>query len=614
MRDFLEIALQYCHDVRSGVRVAGQLEKLAVKRFLSDLTRSGFDVKNATENVQTLLKALKVGAKKPDMNFEYSFNAERAHHACFFIETCPHVKGTLGKLQRDGTRLKLVMEPWQVFITVNLFGWIDSSDLRRFIYFYIEVAKKNGKSTWLSAIALYMCFIDGEPGAEVYAAATSQEQAKIVFGDAKKMVEYSPFMQQRFGIQVSQYAIFQPTTNSTFKALSKDRGGSKDGLNVHFGVIDELHAHPDSSMYDIVADGIAARDQAMVGAISTAGDDNTGVCYRERSTVVNILQCKHAHEQYFGIIFCLDRGDDWRDSKNWPKANPNYGVSVTTKYMQGKYDKVKISPSQEAFFRQKHLNEWVGAVNGWISPSVWENCTSKVKHRELDGQIRFGGYDLASRLDLADWGELIPRLEPDGKIHWYAFVHSYINERVVETKDAINGEKRPDEYPVWRDQGYLIVTPGESTDYKRIQRDIEDASVRDPFYEIGHDPYHAEQLTANLLEEGVQVVEVPQKTEHLSPAMRWIEVLMAEGRFHHCGDPVFTWCALNVVVKEDAKEHIFPRKISPAKKIDAMVAIIIAAARARFHDDESVFDLVPGENGDGWDADEYISNMVVVRR
>ena len=119
-------------------------------------------------------------------------------------------------------------------------------------------------------------------------------------------------------------------------------------------------------------------------------------------------------------------------------------------------------------------------------------------------------------------------------------------------------------------------------------------------------------MTANLLDEGVNVVEVPQKTEHLSPAMRWIEVLMAEGRFHHCGDPVFTWCATNVVVKEDAKENIFPRKISSAKKIDAMVAIIIAASRARFHDDESVFELVPGE--DNGNIDDWLDDMIKVAK
>ena len=219
---------------------------------------------------------------------------------------------------------------------------------------------------------------------------------------------------------------------------------------------------------------------------------------------------------------------------------------------------------------------------------------------------------MASRLDLASWGSLRPQLQEDGKIHWYAFAHSYINDHVIETKQAINGEKRPDEYAVWKSEGWLIGTPGESTDFKRIQRDIENAHIESPFYEVGHDRWHAEQVTANLLDEGLSVIEIPQTTEYLSPAMRWIEVLIAEGRFHHCGDPVLTWCALNVVVKEDTKEHIYPKKISPAKKIDAMVGIIIAAARARHFDDESVFDLVPGE--DAGNVDDWLNDMIKVKK
>lgn len=613
MRDYFQIALQYCDDVRTGVRTAGKLEKLAVKRFLNDLTRSGCPTISDNPDVESLLIKLKVSTKPSDIGFDYEFDEDRARHACFFVETCPHVSGDLAKLKPDGTRNLMIMEPWQVFATVNIFGWVDSDGLRRFLYFYIEVAKKNGKSTWIAALGLYMAFIDGEMGAEVYSAATSKEQANIIFRTANKMVELSPFMQQRFGIEASKYSIYQPTSGSFFKSLSQDRGGTKDGLNVHMAVIDELHAHKDSSMYDITADGIAARSQPLVGAISTAGDDNLGVCYRERTTVENVLLGKAVHEQYFGMIFCLDRGDDWKDPKNWPKANPNYGVSVTVKYLQAKFEKVIISPSQEAFYRQKHLNEWVGAVNGWISPSSWEKCYQKVKEDDFKGLPNFGGYDLASRLDLASWVSLRPRLEADNKIHWYAFAHSYINENVIKTKQAINGEKRPDEYPVWRDQGWLIETPGESTDYKRIQRDIENAHIESPFYEVGHDRYHAEQVTANLLEEGLSVIEIPQTTEYLSPAMRWIEVLIAEGRFHHSGDPVLTWCVTNIVVKPDAKENIFPRKISAAKKIDAGIGTITAAARARHFDDESVFELVPGEGSD-WDADEYISNMVVVRR
>lgn len=611
MRDYFKIALQYCHDVRSGVRTAGQLEKLAVKRFINDLNRSGIPIGSVDDETEKLLKSLKIGAKPPDIDFSFKFDIGRAQHACFFIETCPHVEGELARLKRDGTRHLLMMSPWQIFVTVNIFGWVDYEGLRRFTYVYLEVAKKNGKTTWLAAVGLYMGFIDGEPGSNVYAAATTRDQANILFGAAKTMVTYSPKMQERFGITKQEYSIFQTTTNSSFKALSQDRDGSKDGFNVHCGLIDELHAHKDSGMYDIVSNGIASRAQPLLFAITTAGKDTTSVCYRERKIVVAILKGEATHERYFGMIFCLDKGDDWKDPKTWPKANPNYGISVKPEYLQGMADKCKISPSNEAIFRQKHLNEWVGAVDGWLAESVVTNCEVEVSYKEFKGVIGFGGYDLASRLDLASWVEMRPRLE-DGKIVWYIFAHSYINERVIESNEAINGEMRPDDYPVWRDQGWLIETPGASTDFNRIKEDIVEHHLEYPFYEVGHDPYHAEQVTANLLDDGLNVIEVPQRTEFLNPAMRWIEVLFAEDRIRFCGDPVFKWCILNVVVKEDAKENIFPRKISRAKKIDAAVGMIIAASRAMYWDNEEVFELILGEDSQSFD--DYMNNFMSFSR
>ncbi|PPB87757.1 terminase large subunit [Acinetobacter soli] len=610
MRDYFQIALQYCLDVRSGVRVAGQLEKLAIKRFLSDLSKSGFDLESVPEETQELLKKLKFKLD-PDVDFDYLLSLDRVTHACKFVEACPHVKGKLAKMKPDGTRHKLLLEPWQIFCMMNIFGWVDSDNKRRFLYVYIEVAKKNGKSTWLAAVALYLAFIDGEMGAEVYTAATSRDQAKIVFEDAKKMVEFSPRMRSNFGIEYSQYSVFQTETNSTLKALSQDRGGTKDGLNVHAAIIDELHAHKTADMYDIVANGVAAREEPLILAITTAGDDTTSKCYQERQVVVDILRGKASHDQYFGMVFCLDRGDDWQNPKVWPKANPNYGISVTEKYLNSVFEKVKVSPKQEGITRQKHLNEWVGAVDGWIAPSIWEAAKHEMPESKFKGQVCFGGYDLASRLDLAGWGRLRPRLQ-DGKVHWHIFATPYINERVVDTKEAINGEKRPDEYPVWRDQGHLIVTPGASTDFDRIQQDIEKFHTENSFYELGHDPYHAAQLTSNLMDQGINVIEVPQVTQYLSEPMRWLEQLLAEGRLHHDGNPVLQWCVLNVVVRPDAKENIFPRKTSPGKKIDLAIGMIIAASRAMHYDNESVFDLVAGD--DDGNIDDWLNDMIKVAK
>lgn len=589
-RDYLAIANQYAEDVLNGTRVAGQLEKLACKRYLSDLKRA-----------------------KSDPEFDYKLDAERARHACFFIETMPHVKGEMARPDRNGNRKKLIMDPWQVFATVNLFGWINSSGFRRFVYAYIEIAKKNGKSTWAAAMALYMAFVDGEPGAEVYAAATNYEQASIVWKDAKQMVEFTPAFQQKFGVSTTQYTIYAEHNNSVFKPLSSDKRGTKDGLNVHFAIEDELHAHKDSGMYDIVADGIAARLQPMILAITTAGDDTMGVCYRERSIVVAILKGKSVHERYFGLIFCLDKRDDWRNPANWPKANPSLGATFQLSYLLDKFDKIKTSPSMEALFRQKSLNEWVGAVDSWISSVLWKKALDPRPEKVFFGVPSFGGMDLASRLDLAGWVKLYPRLADNGKIHWHVFSHAYINEHVVESKEAINGEKRPDEYRVWVDQGYLIATPGASTDFDRIERDILDSHGESGFFQFAYDQHNAHQISTHLEDDGIQMVDVPMRWQYLSPAMKWLESLLVDGRLHHDGCPVLAWCMGNVVVKPDANENVFPRKATPAKKIDLAVALIIAAARAMHFDNPEVLDLHP-EGSDSAAMDDYLKDFVRVSR
>ena len=588
-RDYLAIAEQYVDDVLSGRRIAGKLEVLACKRHRNDLQRS-----------------------KSDPDFDYRLDPARANHICFFIETMPHVKGKLAKIGADGTRPRLIMEPWQVFATVSLFGWVDAEGVRRFVYAYIEIAKKNGKSTWAAAIALYMAFVDGEAGAEVYAAATGYDQAKIVWQDAKMMVEYSPAFRERFGVSTTQYLIKAEHNNSIFKPLSSDKGGTKDGLNVHFAVEDELHAHKDSSMYDIIADGIASREQPMILAITTAGNDRTGVCYRERTTVYNMLHGKIQLERYFGLIFCLDEKDKWDDPKNWGKANPSLGAALSMSYLLDKAEKVKETPSMEPLFRQKSLNQWVGAVNGWLQRATWQAARYDIAEKAFAGVACFGGLDLASRLDLAGWCKLYPRLGNDGRVHWHVFSRQYINSKVVESSKAINGEKRPDVYHEWAAQGWLTVTTGNSTDFDEIERDILDSHIESKFYEIGYDQHNGHQLAQHLIDADISLVEIPQVWKYASPAMKWLEALLADGRLHHNGDPVLEWCVLNVVVKPDNNQNIFPLKASPAQKIDAAVALINAAARAMFYDHVSVLDLA--QSSDEGDFDDFIQDVRGVSR
>lgn len=597
-RDYVAIARQYADDVLSGAVVAGEYIRAACQRYLSDLHRSD-----------------------TDPGFDYRLSADRAAHACRFIECMPHTKGQHARAV-NGRVPTLVMEPWQVFATVNLFGWVDADGIRRFVYCYIEVAKKNGKSTWLSGVCLYMATADGEPGAEVYTAATNYDQAKIVWSDCAAMLKKLPALAARFGAHQTIYDIKFAANNAVLKPLATDKGGSKDGLNVHCAAIDEVHAHKDSLTYDIVASGIAARQQPLVIAITTAGTDTTGVAYRERTIVTKILTGQAEHDRYFGLVYCLDSGDDWRNEANWIKANPSLGVTIPIDYLRDKAAKVALSPTSESEFRQKSLNEWVGVRNGWISiTEQWEPLADPaLRESDFVGCPRVGGLDLASRNDLAGWVSLYARQEPgQDRVHWYAFCHQYINEKSAETaaqrlaQQAANRARESGNahYPAWASAGWLTVTPGNTTDQDQIERDLIESNRDSPFNELGFDNFNAAMMAGHLLDDGVQMVDVPMRVNPLSPAMRWLESLIADGRLHHDGNPVLSWCLGNVTVKPDANDNIFPRKDAPELKIDAAVGLIVAAARAMLFDSAEVFDL-QSQTADAQMA-EYLADVVSLR-
>lgn len=583
-RNYLEIIKQYCSDVQSGVRIAGKFEKLAVKRFLNDLKRQG-----------------------KDPYFSYTFNIDRVNHVCYFIETLHHVKGKL-------KGVNFILDPWQVFVVGNIFGWEDANGIRRFTHAYIEISKKNGKSTLAAAIGLYMLIADGEGGAEVYAAAANYDQAKIVWEDAREMVKINPELQNEFGVDWTQNKIRIEDGNSKFMPLATDKEGSKDGKNVHCGILDEIHAHKDSETYDIISDGIIARSEPLILGITTAGSNKMGVCWRERSKVLDILNGKNVLERYFGIIFTIDRNDDWRNPDVWPKANPSMGIAFEANYLKDKYSQINGSAAEESRFRQKSLNQWVQGADSWISGSEWELLADpSISESDFYGAPAFGGGDLASKLDLAGFVKWYPKLI-NGRIHWYLFCKQYINEHVVNQRRQTDGQKRPDEYLDWVESGHLIETPGNVTNFGQIKEDIVESHNNSFFYEFGYDPFNASQFGQDLIAHSIEAVEVLQRVLYLSPAMRWIEELIRDERIHHDGNPVLQWCICNIEVKEDNNSNIFPRKPDKARKIDAGVAAIIAASRAMLWDKPEVLDLVPGEGDTAWDVDDYLNNFVAVRR
>lgn len=537
-RDYVAMATQYAEDVVAGSIPACAYVQAACQRQLTDLQRD---------------------------DLRWRFDEERASHVCRFIEKLPHIKGEWAR-----NRKPIVLEPWQVFLLTTLFGWVDDDGLRRFKTAYIEVPRKNAKSTLTSGIGLYLLAADGEEGAEVYSAATTRDQAKIVWQDAKRMADRTPGLQMRFGVETSTHSIHVEHTASWFRPLSRDQGGNLDGLNIHAALVDELHAHKTREVWDVLETGTGARQQPLLLAITTAGFNRAGICYEQRAYSIKILSGAVPDDEYFGIIYTIDDDDDWTDEANWVKANPNWGVSVNPKDIRRKARKAMEMAAAQNNFLTKHLNVWVNADTAWMDMRAWDACHALTLNIEdYAGRPCYIGLDLASKVDIADVSIMFP--EEDGS--FAEFHRHYLPEDAAESG-------KNSQYSGWGRTDDLILTPGNVTDFARIEDDLRDLASRFDVQEVAYDPWQAQYLANNLMEAGLPMVEYRQTVQNMSEPMKQLEALVLSGQWRHTGDPVQTWMVSNVVAHLDAKDNIYPRKEFPENKIDGVVATIMALGRA----------------------------------
>jgi phage terminase large subunit-like protein len=545
-RDYAEIARRYAEAVVAGDIPACKWVQLACQRQLDDLVR--FKGKTSPCRFNPVLKD----------KFGKSFRP--ADRVCAFIECLPHVKGPLA-----GQPIHL--EPWQVFILTTVFGWVKPDGKRRFRRSYIEVPRGNAKSTLSSAVGLYMLAADGEGGAEVYSLATTRDQARIVFGDAQTMARKSSGFRSRFGVAVGAHNMHVLASGSKFEALSAE-GSTLDGLNIHFGCVDELHAHKTRTVYDVVETGTGKRDNSLLWVITTAGSNRAGICYEARTFVTKLLDGVLSDDSQFGIIYGLDDADDWTTEEALIKANPNWGVSVRSEVLLPLQAKAMQLPSAVNNFKTKHLNEWVNADTAWMDMRSWEACAdSSITEDDFIGEECYIALDLASKVDIAAKAKLFRR---DGK--FYAFLSYYLPESAAE-------DGRNSQYSGWARQGLLTLTPGNVTDFDQIEAELLADASRFQIVEVPFDPFQATQLSSHMLAEGLPMVEMRPTVLNFSEPMKELEALVLQKRFIHNGDPILAWMVSNVVCHRDQKDNIYPRKEREENKIDGVVALIMALGR-----------------------------------
>lgn len=540
MEGYVDRALRYARAVVAGEILACKWTRLACERQLRDLERA-----------------------ESDPDWPWRFDVVAAERPCLLIECLPHIKGSWASRT-------IVLGDWQCFVETTVYGWVHrETGFRRFRFAYTEVPRKNAKSTLTSGNAIYMLAADGEEGAEVYSAATTGDQARIVFDAAKAMLRKEPRIAGQFGIGVGEHAIWVRSSSSTFRPLNAE-ASTQDGLNLHFGSVDELHAHKTRHLWDVLETATGSRNQPLLWAITTAGSDRSGICYEQRDYVTKVLQRVVEDDAYFGIIYTIDEDDDWTDEATWAKANPNLGVSVSIDDLRGKCRKAMSTPSAVGNFLTKHLNVWVNADSAWMDMRAWDACADPTLAIEaFAGCEDFEGLDLASKVDLNSHLRLFER-KSDGKI--CVFDTHWLPERAIE-------ESRNSQYAGWQRRGLLRVTDGEVIDMDAIEAEILDGCSRYAVQAVGYDPHQATQLVGHMLDKAVPMVEVRPTVLNFSEPMKTLEAWVLEGKLVHNGSPILTWMVSNVVCHRDQKDNIYPRKERPENKIDGVVALLIAVNR-----------------------------------
>lgn len=508
------------------------------------------------------------------------FDPDAAWHVVHFIERFfVHIKGPLaGK--------PILLDPWQKFWTAVLYGWKTSEGLRRFKRGYEEVARKNGKSTWKGPQGAYLFMMDQEVGAEVYAVATTREQAMSVFKPAfdnlRRWSRRSRGVKRSFTIHEGTNQEKVAFDSSVFKPLPAN-AESLDGLNPHAILFDELHAQKSADVWEVMESALGARLQPLLSAITTAGFMLDGVCTELRRYLIEVLKGERIDDAFFGYVYTLDEGDDPFDPAVWPKANPGLGMSKRWDYMHDMARKAAALPSARANFMTKDLNLWVNSAEGWIEVSVWDKGGKKFDPAMLRGRRCYGGLDLSSTQDLTAFALVFPPPDDDPDGEWYVLVWTWCPQEKIDTQEADDRAS----YKRWAKEGWLTATEGSVTDYRPVKAKILEACRLYDVVEVGFDIWNATHLANELMEHEVPMVAVPQNTGGMYPGAKKFEELVYAKRFRHGGNPVLRWAVSNVSLLFDTNGNFRPdkKKSKGRGRIDPAVAVNMACSRAAVLDD-----------------------------
>jgi phage terminase large subunit-like protein len=545
------IPFQYASDVKFGKIVTGLRIRQAIDRFY-----------NLIESAD---------AKGYWLDHKKGFAVIK-----FFENFLHHTKGkTAGQ--------PFLLSPYQQFTLYNLFAWQTTNEegksIRLIRNVYQKVGKKNGKTAELSGVGLFVKAFDGEEGAEVYVGATKEEQAKLCFQQACDFILKSSLL-QTIGYKVYQKEIKFLPKSAFMRPLGGD-SKTQDGINSHLTIIDEYHAHKDDSVKENLESSSASRLQPITYTITTAGTNVHGVCKNFEDSCINILEGVAEDDTFLIMIHDLDEDDDWQDPKNWIKANPNLGTTVTLDFLQKEFKKTENQPSKIPNFQTKHLNMWVDAPTVWVESKYWDACMQPIKYENFVRLGNCGALDLSSTTDLTAFADIS---EPDEEGFrdldvWFFCPLDTIEKRSKEDRvpykywSNLKRENAKD-----ASDTYLIATPGNMVDYNIVFNKVVEITSERKTNHVEYDRKFSAGLITPLQEAGIELSPFTQTLMNYTSPTKEFERLLRSGKLRVGKNPILKWMLSGCVPIFDTNENVRLDKAKSTKRIDGIIASIMALA------------------------------------
>lgn len=502
---------------------------------------------------------------------EFFYSNKRANHIIEFIENfCRHSKGKMGGKP-------VILELWEKAMLASIFGFVNIEGIRKYNFACLIIGKKNGKSLLASCIGLYLQIADGEAGPEIYAVATKKDQSKIIWSEAKKMVKKSPALRKRIKPLVAELNS-EDFNDGVFKPLASD-SDTLDGLNVHGALMDEIHQWKNGKpLYDIIADGITAREQPLIMVTSTAGtirEDIYDFIYDEAELTINgyFDEKGYKNDRSIYFIYELDSRKEWTDEKCWMKANPGLGTIKNYRTLKEKVEKAKSNPALVKNLVCKEFNIRETSSEAWLSFEEINN-TATFDLAKLKPRYGIGGADLSSTTDLTN-ATVIFKVPENQTI--YVLQMYWLPEDLFEQR--IREDKIP--YDIWKEQGLLRTTPGNKVHYKyvtewflEVQNDLD---IYIPY--IGYDSWSATYWVEEMKNIFGEIAMEPiiQGKKTLSGPMYSLGADLAKKQINYNNNPILKWCLTNTAVDVDKNNNIQPSKThNQRKRIDGMAGLLNA--------------------------------------